>query len=468
MSKIRPRVPMPMQDPAVRRGNFQEVAQGYTPEQALAEASRCLQCAKPTCQAGCPVEVDCKGFIAHVARGDVGGAFRVIKATNSLPAVCGRVCPQEKQCERACRLWPTGQPIAIGRLERFVADSYYAASACASAISAADVCVLPRQDVRVACVGSGPSSLTAAGYLAALGAQVTVFEALHEIGGVLVYGIPEFRLPKAIVATEVEHLHRLGVEFRTNWVVGQTVGLEELLAQGFQAVFVGVGAGLPQFPGIPGESLLGVYSANEYLTRVNLMRAYLFPQYDTPLPVGRQVTVIGGGNVAMDAARTALRLGALEVTVVYRRTRQEMPCRLEELEHAEEEGIRVVELASPKAFVGDASGRLVGLHVERMALGEPDASGRRRPLPTGETQILPTDLCIIGIGTGPNPVLLRATPQLARNRHGYIAVDPTTGETSIPMVFAGGDIVTGAATVVLAMGAGRRAAQEIAHRLGLG
>ncbi|MBC7355293.1 MAG: NADPH-dependent glutamate synthase [Desulfomicrobiaceae bacterium] len=465
--KIPPRVPMPMQAPVVRRGNFHEVALGYTREQAMAEASRCLQCKKPTCQSGCPVEVDCKGFIAHLAQGDVEGAFAVIRHTNSLPAVCGRVCPQEKQCERACKLAPTGEPIAIGRLERFVADAYYTSDACASAIAAASQCRMPQGDVRVACVGSGPSSLTAAGLLAALGAQVTVFEGLHEIGGVLVYGIPEFRLPKRIVATEVEHLRRLGVEFRTNWVVGQTIGLRALLERGYQAVFVGTGAGLPQFPGIPGESLLGVYSANEYLTRVNLMRAYEFPRADTPLPQGRRVTVIGGGNVAMDAARTALRLGALEVTIVYRRTQAEMPCRQEELEHAVEEGVRVRELVAPVAFEGDGKGWLAGLRVEHMVLGEPDDSGRRRPISTGTTEVLPTDLCIIGIGTGPNPVLLRATPELARNRWGYIVTDPETGETSIPMVFAGGDIVTGAATVVLAMGAGRRAAQEIARRLGL-
>lgn len=463
--KIPPRVPMPMQAPVVRRGNFREVALGYTREQAMAEASRCLQCKKPTCQSGCPVEVDCKGFIAHLAQGDVDGAFAVIRHTNSLPAVCGRVCPQEKQCERACKLAPTGEPIAIGRLERFVADAYYTSDACASAIAAASQCRMPQGDVRVACVGSGPSSLTAAGLLAALGAQVTVFEGLHEIGGVLVYGIPEFRLPKRIVATEVEHLRRLGVEFRTNWVVGQTIGLRALLEQGFQAVFVGTGAGLPRFPGIPGESLLGVYSANEYLTRVNLMRAYEFPRADTPLPQGQRVTVVGGGNVAMDAARTALRLGAEAVTIVYRRTQAEMPCRREELEHAVEEGVRVRELVAPVAFEGD--GRLSGLRVEHMVLGEPDDSGRRRPVSAGTTEVLPTDLCIIGIGTGPNPVLLRATPELACNRWGYIVTDPETGETSIPMVFAGGDIVTGAATVVLAMGAGRRAAQEIARRLGL-
>ncbi|NCD25352.1 MAG: dihydropyrimidine dehydrogenase, partial [Deltaproteobacteria bacterium] len=300
-NKIQPRVSMPMQDPAVRRGNFNEVALGYTLEQAQVEAGRCLQCKIPTCQSGCPVEVDCKTFIRQVAEGRLDDAYKTIKATNSLPAVCGRVCPQEKQCESKCKLLGTGQPIAIGRLERFVADSYYAANPC-DAITGGDDCRLLREDLRVACVGSGPSSLTAAGYLAALGVSVTVFEALHEVGGVLTYGIPEFRLPKSIVHTEVEMLKRMGVVFKTNWVVGKTVSVQDFFDQGFQAVFIGVGAGLPKFLNIPGESLLGVYSANEYLTRVNLMRGYKFPEVDTPVAAGRQVIVLGGGNVAMDAA----------------------------------------------------------------------------------------------------------------------------------------------------------------------
>lgn len=466
-TKLPPRVEMPMQDPVVRAGNFSEVALGYTLEQAQAEAVRCLQCKNPTCQVGCPVEVDCKNFIRCVAEGNLDEAYKVIKATNSLPAVCGRVCPQEKQCESKCKLNPTGQPVAIGRLERFVADSYYAVNPC-DAITGGDECRLLREDLKVACVGSGPSSLTAAGYLAALGVSVTVFEALHEVGGVLTYGIPEFRLPKSIVRTEVEMLKRMGVTFKTNWVVGKTITVQDLLDQGFQAVFIGVGAGLPKFLNIPGESLLGVYSANEYLTRVNLMRGYKFPEVDTPVAAGRQVTVLGGGNVAMDAARTALRLGAEKVTIVYRRTKEEMPARLEELEHALEEGVVLENLAAPMAFNGDENGQLKSLTVQKMELGEPDASGRRRPVPVaGAFFDIPTDLAILGIGTGPNQVLLRETPELTLNKWGYIVTDEKTGETEIPMVFAGGDIVTGAATVVLAMGAGRNAAQEIARRLGV-
>ena len=466
-TKRLPRVSMPMQDAQLRRGNFSEVALGYTLEQARTEAGRCLQCKKAPCQLGCPVEVDCKQFIRHVAEGRLDEAYSVIKATNSLPAICGRVCPQEKQCELKCKLLPTGQPIAIGRLERFVADSYYAENPC-DAVTGGDECRLLRDDLKVACVGSGPSSLTVAGYLAALGIPVTVFEALHEVGGVLVYGIPEFRLPKSIVRTEVEFLKRMGVEFKTNWVVGKTVGIWELMDEGYQAVFIGVGAGLPKFLGIPGESLLGVYSANEYLTRVNLMRGYRFPEVDTPVAAGRHVVVLGGGNVAMDAARTALRLNAEKVTIVYRRTKEEMPARLEELEHALEEGVVLENLAAPIAFNGDEHGRLISLTVQRMELGEPDDSGRRRPVPVKDAYFdIPTDLAVLGIGTGPNPVLLRETPELTLNKWGYIKADPETGETDIPMVFAGGDIVTGAATVVLAMGAGRKAAREIARRLGV-
>lgn len=466
-TKLRPRVAMPMQAALTRRGNFDEVAQGYTLEQAQSEAERCLQCKKPTCQAGCPVEVDCKTFIRHVAEGRLAEAYATIKATNSLPAVCGRVCPQEKQCEAACKLNPTGQPVAIGRLERFVADTYYTENPC-TAITGGDACRMLREDLRVACVGSGPSSLTVAGYLAALGVSVTVFEALHEVGGVLVYGIPEFRLPKSIVQTEVDFLKQMGVVFKTNWVVGKTVTVQDLSDQGFGAVFLGVGAGLPRFLNIPGESLLGVYSANEYLTRVNLMRGYKFPAVDTPVAKGSQVTVLGGGNVAMDAARTALRLGADKVTIVYRRTKEEMPARLEELEHALDEGVCLENLVAPVAFNGDAQGRLQSLTVQRMELGAADESGRRRPIPVeGVFFDIPTDLAILGIGTGPNQVLLRETPELALNKWGYIVVDPLTGETNIPLVFAGGDIVTGAATVVLAMGAGRNAAREIARRFGL-
>ncbi|WP_462324411.1 NADPH-dependent glutamate synthase [Desulfoplanes sp.] len=464
-SKIRPRVDMPMQDPTVRCTNFNEVALGYSMDQAMIEASRCLQCKNPTCQTGCPVEVDCKGFIHAVAKGDIDQAYGIIKETNSLPAVCGRVCPQEHQCEGHCKLNPTGKPIAIGRLERFVADSYYAENPC-DAITGRDDCPMLREDIKVAAIGSGPSSLTVAGYLAAKGIKVTVFEALHELGGVLTYGIPEFRLPKSIVHTEVEFLKLQGVEFQTNQVGGMTVTIDDLFAQGYKAIFVGVGAGLPKFLNLPGESSIGVYSANEFLTRVNLMKGYRFPEYDTPVPKGRHVAVFGGGNVAMDAARTALRLGAEKVSIVYRRTKNEMPARREELEHALEEGVCLECLAQPLAFEGDDNGNLTGIRLQRMELGEPDESGRCKPCCIeGETYVLPVDLAILALGTGPNPVLLGATPGLKKTKWGYIEGDDQTGETSIPMVFAGGDIVTGSATVVMAMGAGRRAAKVIARRL---
>ncbi|MGX9366064.1 NADPH-dependent glutamate synthase [Desulfoplanes sp. PS50] len=464
-SKIQPRVDMPMQDPRVRCTNFNEVALGYTREQAMMEAARCLQCKNPTCQSGCPVEVDCKAFIRAVSQGDIETAYGVIKETNSLPAVCGRVCPQEHQCEGHCKLAPTGKPIAIGRLERFVADSYYAENPC-DALTGRDDCPMLREDIKVAAIGSGPSSLTVAGYLAAKGIKVTVFEALHELGGVLTYGIPEFRLPKSIVHTEVEFLKMQGVEFVTNQVGGMTVTIDDLFAQGYKAVFIGVGAGLPKFLNIPGESLIGVYSANEFLTRVNLMKGYRFPEYDTPVPRGRHVAVFGGGNVAMDSARTALRLGAEKVSIVYRRTKNEMPARREELEHALEEGVCLECLAQPLSFEGDDTGNLTGIRLQRMELGEPDESGRCRPCCIeGETYVLPVDLAILALGTGPNPVLLGATPELKQTKWGYIEGDDQTGETSIPMVFAGGDIVTGSATVVMAMGAGRRAAKVIAKRL---
>lgn len=456
---------MPEQDPKERIRNFSEVALGYSLEQAIQEAKRCLQCKKPTCQLGCPVEVDCKAFIKFVAEGNIEKAYKKIQETNSLPAVCGRVCPQEHQCEGKCKLRPTGEPIAIGRLERFVADSYYAKHPC-DALSGEATCPMVREDLKVAAIGSGPSSLTFAGFLAAKGIKVTIFEALHEPGGVLVYGIPEFRLPKSIVHTELEALKAQGVEIKCNYVIGTTFSLQDLFAQGYKAIFIGVGAGLPRFLGIPGENLIGVFSANEYLTRVNLMRAYLFPKYDTPLPQGKKVVVIGGGNVAMDAARTALRLGAEKVSIVYRRTKAEMPARLEELEHAVEEGVNLEILSSPLEFIGDEQGKLKALKIQKMELGEPDESGRRRPIPIeGAISELETDLAIIAVGTRSNPLLLEATPELKLNKWGYIEVNPETGETSIPNVFAGGDIVTGAATVVLAMGAGRVAAKEVARRL---
>jgi len=463
--KPSPRTPMPEQPASARRGNFSEVALGYDLSMAMTEAARCLQCKKPACVKGCPVEVNIRDFVGCMAKGDVAGAFAAIKATNSLPAVCGRVCPQENQCEGACILGKKGEPVAIGRLERFVADEFAARSACEQ-ITGQPACAAPRGGLSVACIGSGPSSLTVAGYLAAQGIAVTVYEALHELGGVLIYGIPEFRLPKSIVAREIAALTESGVTFVTNWVGGKTFTIPELFEMGHKAVFIGVGAGLPRFLGIPGESLIGVFSANEYLTRVNLGRAYAFPDYDTPIYPGKKVVVLGGGNVAMDSARTALRLGAEEVRLVYRRSKEEMPARAEELHHALEEGVILECLCGPMAFSGDERGYLTGLTVQRMCLGEPDDSGRCRPCPIeGDTAHIPCDLAVVAVGTGPNPVLLNATPGLEKNRRGYVVVNEETGETSLPMVFAGGDIVTGAATVILAMGAGRRAAQEIAARL---
>lgn len=462
---IAPRVDMPCQPADVRNKNFTEVALGYTREMAIAEASRCIQCKNPKCVEGCPVEVPIKEFISYVVRGDMDSAYRVIKSTNSLPAVCGRVCPQEVQCEGKCVLNAKGQPVAIGRLERYVADTFIATSACEQ-LTGTNSCDLRHPNIKVACLGSGPASLTAAGFLSAKGIKVDVFEALHEPGGVLVYGIPAFRLPKDVVATELNGLTMAGVDFKVNWVGGRTITVDDLFAQGYQAIFIGVGAGLPMFLGIPGENLVGVFSANEYLTRVNLGRAYDFPNYDTPVYPGKNVTVFGAGNVAMDAARTAKRLGAENVHIVYRRTRAEMPARHEEIEHAEEEGIQFELLAAPLRFNGDEQLSLTSVSLQRMRLGEPDASGRRRPEAIeGDIYDLPTDLAIVALGTQSNPILLEATPGLNRNKWGYIMVDEATGETSIPNVFAGGDIVTGAATVILAMGAGRRAAQEIAKRL---
>lgn len=460
---IAPRVDMPCQPAEVRRSNFEEVALGYTREMAMQEAARCLQCKKPLCVGGCPVEVPIRDFVAEVARGDMDAAYRIIKSANSLPAVCGRVCPQENQCEGKCILGAKGQPVAIGRLERFVADSHIVASACEQ-VTGSNVCARP-EGKKVACIGSGPASLTCAGVCAAAGLHVDVFEALHEVGGVLVYGIPAFRLPKDIVAREVNGLASIGVHFHCNRVGGRTLDVAEL-RQKYDAVFIGVGAGLPIFLGVPGENLVGVFSANEYLTRVNLGRAHAFPQQDTPAFPGKNVTVFGAGNVAMDAARTALRMGAESVHIVYRRTRAEMPARLEEIEHAEEEGVQFAMLAAPLRFNGDAEMRLSSVTLQKMELGEADSSGRRRPVPVkGAVYDLPTDLAIVALGTRSNPILLDATPDLARNTRGYIEINEATGETSLPNVFAGGDIVTGAATVILAMGAGRKAGQEIVRRL---
>ncbi|MDR1657522.1 MAG: NADPH-dependent glutamate synthase [Deltaproteobacteria bacterium] len=455
------RIDMPCQPPQERIKNFNEVALGYTSQMASAEASRCLKCKTPRCVKGCPVEVPIKDFIEAVAQSNLDKAYQLIKKSNALPAICGRVCPQEDQCEGQCILNRKGQAVAIGRLERFVADSFLDSSPESPQTAAS-----PTKGL-VACLGAGPSSLTVAGDLAQNGFKVTVFEALHQPGGVLVYGIPEFRLPKGrVVAKEIEALKSIGVEFVTNHVGGRTSSVEELFTKGYQAVFIGVGAGLPIFLGIEGENLIGVFSANEYLTRANLGRAYEFPKYDTPTYIGRKVTVFGGGNVAMDAARTALRLGAESVSIVYRRTRNELPCRHEELEHAEEEGVQLALLNAPLAFKGDSDGRLASVELQRMELGPPDARGRLSPVPiTGDLWTMETDLAIIAIGTRPNPVLLDATPSLKRTPKGYIATNEF-GETSIPNVFAGGDIVTGSATVILAMGAGRTAAKEIIRRFG--
>lgn len=460
-----PRVDMRCQDPALRIKNFNEVSLGYSPEEAKAEAERCLNCKKPKCVGGCPVEVPIPQFIQAVVEGDLDAAFRIIKSTNSLPAICGRVCPQENQCEGRCILNPKGNPIAIGRLERYVADHFIALDACNQTGNI--VCRLTDPDVKVACIGGGPASITVAGYLAARGVKVTVFEALHEMGGVLVYGIPEFRLPKGgVVSKELEVLKELGVEFRTNWVGGKTISVKELFEQGYKAVFIGVGAGLPKFFNVPGENLNGVLSANEYLTRINLGRGYLFPEYDTPVFDGKNVTVYGAGNVAMDAARCALRMGAQKVTLIYRRTKAEMPARREELEHAEEEGVLIEPLVAPVEFLGE-EGRLKAVKLQVMELGEADESGRRSPKPVpGKTKTIETDLAIIALGTQANRVLLDEVPEIKLNKRGYIEVDENH-QTSMPGVYSGGDIVTGAATVIMAMGAGRAAAKAIARRIGV-
>ncbi|MBU4526951.1 MAG: NADPH-dependent glutamate synthase [Desulfomicrobium sp.] len=447
---------MPEQDPKVRARNFEEVPLGYTPELAVAEAGRCLQCKNPLCVQGCPVGVDIPAFINHIADGKFDQAIGKIWERNSLPAVCGRVCPQEIQCEGNCILGRKGEPVAIGNLERFAADWE----------RAQQVCELPQREKstgkKVAVVGSGPSGLTVAGDLILKGHEVTIFEAFHKPGGVLVYGIPEFRLPKDIVASEVSCLQTQGVKIECDVVVGRTETVDELFELGFDAVYLGVGAGLPRFMNIPGENLIGVLSANEYLTRANLMKAYLFPQVDTPIPQGRHVVVLGGGNVAMDSARTAMRLGADKVSIVYRRSRAEMPARSAEIHHAEEEGLHFELLSNPVRYIGDEKGRLKGVECVRMELGEPDSSGRRRPVAVpGSEFIIDCDLAIVAIGSGANPLLTRSTPDLPLARNGYILANPMTGKTGKKAVWAGGDIVTGAATVILAMGAGRKAADSI-------
>ena len=457
MAKVIPkRVEMPRQKPEVRRYNFNEVALGFDMELARAEAERCLQCKKPTCIDGCPVRIDIPGFILKVREGDLPGAVEVLKSANNLPAICGRVCPQETQCEEVCALAKKYEPVAIGRLERFVGDWDLARGVAIPELP-------PPTGKRVAVIGSGPAGLTCAADLARMGHQVTIFESLHAPGGVLMYGIPEFRLPKAVVEAEVDYVRKLGVEIRLNSVIGKLYTIDELLGEkGFDAVFIGTGAGLPRFLGIPGENYNGVYSANEFLTRTNLMKAYRFPEYDTPIKIGRRVAVVGGGNVAMDAARCALRLGAEEVHIVYRRSRQEMPARAEEVENAEAEGVIFDLLANPVEIYGDERGWVCGMRCIRMKLGEPDESGRRRPIPIEGSEFdMEVDIVIIAIGTRPNPLAFSGATGLERTRWGTVVADEETGRTTKERVWAGGDIVTGAATVISAMGAGKRAAADI-------
>lgn len=453
------KVPVREQDPIERSRNFDEVNLGYSLEEAQEEAARCIQCKKPGCVAGCPVEVRIPEFIRLLRENDIKQAYEVITATNNLPAVCGRVCPQEDQCEAGCVLHNKGDSVAIGRLERFVADW-----AMAHGISSGDA---PRESngKKVAVVGGGPAGLTCAGDLARNGYRVTIFEAFHELGGVLIYGIPEFRLPKALVKQEIEGLRRLGVEFETNVLVGRSVTVDELFEEGYEAVFIGSGAGLPQFMNIPGESLNGVYSANEYLTRINLMKAYQFPKSHTPVKKAARVMVVGGGNVAMDAARSALRMGASEVHIVYRRSEEEMPARVEEVYHAKEEGIIFDILTNPVEILGK-DGWVTGIRCIRMELGEPDQSGRRRPIPVkGSEFTMEADAVIMAIGTRPNPLIGATTPELKTQSWGGIIVKEETGETTRENVYAGGDAVTGAATVILAMGAGKKAALAIHQKL---
>ncbi|UCH01282.1 MAG: NADPH-dependent glutamate synthase, partial [Deltaproteobacteria bacterium] len=420
-----PRQPMPEQDPKVRASNFDEVPLGYHEDVAILEAGRCLQCKNPSCVPGCPVDIDIPGFVALIKQGDFAGAIARIKEKNVLPAVCGRVCPQEVQCEKTCVLAKKGEPVAIGRLERFAADWERAQGEVPIPKKK------PPTGKRVGVVGSGPSGLTVAGDLIQKGHDVTVFEAFQDPGGVLVYGIPEFRLPKAIVAAEVDYMKKLGVRFESDKVVGATVTIDELFEEGFDAVYIGVGAGLPIFMHIPGENLIGIYSANEYLTRSNLMKAYLFPEFDTPIIRGNDVVVFGAGNVAMDAARTALRLGADRVRIIYRRSREEMPARIEEIHHAEEEGIEFILLAAPLNFIGNEDGRLTGVRCQRMELGEPDESGRRRPVPIEGSEFETScDTAVIAIGAGPNPLLTSATPEIRLNKRGYIIAEPETGKTT--------------------------------------
>jgi len=451
-----PRQKMSEQKPEERVKNFKEVPFGYSEDLAITEAKRCLFCKKPLCIAGCPVEIDIPGFIKLISEGDFIGAAKKLKETNSLPAVCGRVCPQEDQCEKVCVLAKKYDPVAIGNLERFAADYEREKGEIE----------IPRIDKstgkKVAIVGSGPAGLTVAGDLIKMGHRVTVFEALHKAGGVLVYGIPEFRLPKAVVQSEVDYLARLGVEIKTSSVIGMVQTIDELFDSGYQAIFIGTGAGLPNFMRIPGENLNGVYSANEYLTRSNLMKAYSFPEYDTPIFSGKNVAVLGGGNTAMDSVRTALRLGADNAYIVYRRSRKEMPARIDEIHHAEEEGVQFHFLTAPVRYLETQDGWVKSMECIKMQLGEPDASGRRRPVPIeGSNYIMDVDTVVVAIGNSSNPLVPKTTPGLEVNKWGNIIADPETCQTSRKGVFAGGDIVTGGATVILAAGAGKKAARAI-------
>ena len=453
------KTPMPEQDPQVRAHNFKEVTLGYTAEMAIEEAGRCLNCRNPKCVEGCPVNVRIPEFITKVREGDFKAAYEVITSTNALPALSGRVCPQESQCESKCVRGIKGESVAIGRLERFVAD-WYRENVNAMPEKAAS------NGIKVAVVGSGPAGLTCASDLAKKGYQVSVFEALHTAGGVLVYGIPEFRLPKAVVKREIDGLEDMGVKFEYNSVVGNMATAEELFEQGFDAIYVATGAGLPKFLNVPGENLPNVFFANEYLTRVNLMKANKFPEYDTPTKHGKNVVVFGGGNVAMDAVRTAKRLGAEHAIIAYRRTEDEMPCRRAELHHAKAEGVEVLPLVSPLEFVAGEDGSVCAVKVQKMELGEPDESGRRRPVPIeGAIEEIPCDVAISAIGTNANPFAKKIGGKMELNKWGYIIADEETGQTTDPRIWAGGDIVTGAATVILAMGAGKKAAASITKSL---
>ena len=449
------RRPMPKQDHLERRKNFEEVAFGYPVEPAVEEASRCLDCKKPFCRDGCPVGIDIPGFIRSIVERDFAAGIRKIKETNALPAICGRVCPQEEQCEKLCVISKKGEPVSIGRLERFLADWEAASGKLEMPVMA------PKTGKKVAVVGAGPAGVTVANDLLVLGHEVTIFEALHECGGVLIYGIPEFRLPNAVVQREVDYVRRLGARIEMDFIVGTTRTVDQLLEE-YDALFVGSGAGLPWFMEIPGENLNGVYSANEYLTRVNLMKGFRFPEYDTPVKQPSKVAVVGGGNVAMDAARTAVRLGADEVHLVYRRGRHELPAREEEVENAEEEGVIFNLLTLPVRLIGDEHGWLKEMECLEMALGEPDDSGRRRPVPIeGSNFLMPADAVVIAIGNSPNPLVPMTTPGLEISRKGGIATDPATAKTSKAKVWAGGDVVRGAATVISAMGDARIAAASI-------